>query len=591
MITLYCVVVGVAGSAFPVDIDENKSVGHLKDAIKEKKPDTITCEADKLQLFLTKKEGGGWLVSDSPDVISMRSGTIPEQVDELLHEQIDPAEEVGELFGGAPTKKVIHVLVVVPKQWTSVPIASQDGVFAHCSDPFFSQLPTADERGGWLEFPALLPLTECQQLYIRSSYKSIAAQALSKMDPNRRKYAVITGTPGIGKSVFVYYVMWRLIKDQKRVLFLTAEPPVYFDGECMFVYRQLPFAGNFQFWSPDLWCCVDSVDPTTIAGFPVLNCSTLLASTPRQDCIGDFKKLVPTPDVYYMPLWTEEELARITPLYPDAAPVWQNRMTCLGGVPRQVLQDIQTDPQSLLESACRICSLDDCIMLLSINSEINSKTKIAQTLIHIRSEKPYRTYSVGYASELAMKIVAQTKWQTDRTRMQNLLGACDGHPLTQALCGYIFESHAMDLLERGGSFVYRELLSYPEMKRRNIAKRQRADSEADAYQYIDIPASPIGRQTVERVERNQTSNQLYVPRTSNYASIDAWMPNKGAFQMTVGKKHAIRGGAADDLAKLGEGGNCLYFLLPPHYYETFTKKTPKTIKQFAILIPYPEEVQ
>ncbi|KAG4037232.1 hypothetical protein PC123_g27202 [Phytophthora cactorum] len=38
MITLYCAVVSVSGSAFPVDIDENKSVGHLKDAIaKEKK--------------------------------------------------------------------------------------------------------------------------------------------------------------------------------------------------------------------------------------------------------------------------------------------------------------------------------------------------------------------------------------------------------------------------------------------------------------------------------------------------------------------------------------------------------------------------
>ncbi|RAW25063.1 hypothetical protein PC110_g18519, partial [Phytophthora cactorum] len=58
MNTLYCVVVGVAGSTFPVDIDENKSVGHLKDAIKEKKPDTITCEADKLQLFLAKKDEG-----------------------------------------------------------------------------------------------------------------------------------------------------------------------------------------------------------------------------------------------------------------------------------------------------------------------------------------------------------------------------------------------------------------------------------------------------------------------------------------------------------------------------------------------------
>ncbi|KAG4036565.1 hypothetical protein PC123_g27866 [Phytophthora cactorum] len=61
MITLYCAVVGVAGSAFPVDIDENKSVGHLKDAIKEKK--MYQFPADELQLFLAKKGdgAGAWL--------------------------------------------------------------------------------------------------------------------------------------------------------------------------------------------------------------------------------------------------------------------------------------------------------------------------------------------------------------------------------------------------------------------------------------------------------------------------------------------------------------------------------------------------
>ncbi|CEG46305.1 P-loop containing nucleoside triphosphate hydrolase [Plasmopara halstedii] len=132
------------------------------------------------------------------------------------------------------------------------------------------------------------------------------------------KYAIVTGTPGIGKSVFVYYVMWRLIKQQKRVLFLTAEPPIYFDGNTVWEATQLPYSGNRQFWSPDLWCLVDSVDPTSIHGFPILNCSVLLASTPRRDSFGEFKKLPPTAVVLYMPLWTEEEFSAIAPLYPNA---------------------------------------------------------------------------------------------------------------------------------------------------------------------------------------------------------------------------------------------------------------------------------
>ncbi|KAG2766144.1 hypothetical protein Pcac1_g22488 [Phytophthora cactorum] len=580
-VTLVCVDVK-SGSVNVVDIDTEKLVGHLQQAIAEVLK--YSGKASDLQLFLAKKANGAWLSSPSEDVKKLKKGVKTALIKALTKEDQelqaeDPLEDV--LIGmDPPSARQIHVLVVVPQQWTSAPIVSDGGVFDHCSDPFFSKFQTVDEVNSWLQFPALLPLTERQTLYIRSSYKSIAAQALSKVDPNRRKYAVITGTPGIGKSVFVYYVMWRLIKDRKRVLLFEGEGNFYFDGTTMFTCKALPDKSNLQFWSPDLWCLVDSLDPTSIPGLPYRRCSVLLASTPRRDCIGEFKKLAPAPDVFYMPLWTKEELATIAPMYPHAAAVWENRFECLGGVPRLVLQDIETDPQAWLMSACNSCSLDDCIMLVSIYSEINSKTKIAQILIHIHSQEPYREYKVVYASDLAMQLIVRTKWRLDRAKLQSLLGSSDGNPLAQSLCGYIFELYSMDLLEQGGTFVYRKLLS-------EKSKRKRG-TPADGT--IDIPRSSQPRQIVERVEVGQLANQLYVPRTSNYTAIDAWMPHFGGFQITVGKKHDIKGGAADDLAKLGPNGNRLFFLLPPLYYKTFTKKTPQTIEQFAILVPYPEQV-
>ena len=92
---------------------------------------------------------------------------------------------------------------------------------------------------------------------------------------------------------------------------------------------------------------------------------------------------------------------------------------------------------------------------------------------------------------------------------------------------------------------------------------------------------------MDKVSVKQTCYQLYVPKTTNYTAIDAWMPGIGAFQMTVGKKHDIKSGARNDLAKLGEF-NKLYWLLPPLYYDSFTKKPPQDIDQYAVLIPYPE---
>ncbi|KAE8962861.1 hypothetical protein PR002_g29476 [Phytophthora rubi] len=60
MVNLYCGIADVAGSPFPVGIDEGLSVGHLKEAIKDKNSATITCDAKDLKLFLAKKDGR-WL--------------------------------------------------------------------------------------------------------------------------------------------------------------------------------------------------------------------------------------------------------------------------------------------------------------------------------------------------------------------------------------------------------------------------------------------------------------------------------------------------------------------------------------------------
>lgn len=97
----------------------------------------------------------------------------------------------------------------------------------------------------------------------------------------------------------------------------------------------------------------------------------------------------------------------------------------------------KTDMQALLMSACSNCSLDDCIMLVSIYS----MAEITQTLIHIHCQEPYRDYGAVYASELAMQGIARMKWYSVRTEMQHLLGSCDVHPLAQSLCGYIVESY------------------------------------------------------------------------------------------------------------------------------------------------------
>jgi hypothetical protein len=134
------------------------------------------------------------------------------------------------------------------------------------------------------------------------------------------------------------------------------------------------------------------------------------------------------------------------------------------------------------------------------------------------------------------------------------------------------------MLEKGGSFDCRKLIKPNET---NGFKRIKPNETK-----LDIPSSI--KTVVDKVARNQTRNQLHVPKTTNYAAIDAWIPGIGAFQMTVGKKHDIKASVKNNLAMLGQGANKLYWLLPPLHYDSFTKKSPRSIEQYAVRIPYPE---
>ncbi|KAG2878035.1 hypothetical protein PC129_g23535, partial [Phytophthora cactorum] len=145
MITLYCAVVSVAGSAFPVDIDENKSVGHLKKAIAEDQKYDFA--ASELQLFLAKKADGAWLQDDDPGVLELDEGRIHCDLQTLIDgDKMKATWTIKDVLDAnhlpTPQSRQVHVLVVVPEQGTSAPLVSDGGVFDRCSDPFFSKFQT-----------------------------------------------------------------------------------------------------------------------------------------------------------------------------------------------------------------------------------------------------------------------------------------------------------------------------------------------------------------------------------------------------------------------------------------------------------------
>ncbi|KAL4118546.1 hypothetical protein PRIC2_010873 [Phytophthora ramorum] len=115
MVKLVCAIVGVAGSAFSVRVDESDSVGDLKKVIKGEKPNDLKdIDADKLQLFLAKTEGGAWLDGAGAAAVALDERGHPQgcvQMDPTLW--IKNPKHFGDNF--QPGEGQVHVLVVIPE--------------------------------------------------------------------------------------------------------------------------------------------------------------------------------------------------------------------------------------------------------------------------------------------------------------------------------------------------------------------------------------------------------------------------------------------------------------------------------------------
>ena len=107
-ITLLCLVKGnTTANAFPVDINKDQLVGHLKEAIKAKKHKTFHgVEADELKL---------WKVTMPGNQDDQLRNLILQDSDELL-----AIRKISKYFPDLPPEEHIHVIVKLPRKCLEV---------------------------------------------------------------------------------------------------------------------------------------------------------------------------------------------------------------------------------------------------------------------------------------------------------------------------------------------------------------------------------------------------------------------------------------------------------------------------------------
>lgn len=118
-----------------------------------------------------------------------------------------------------------------------------------CCDPFFEQLQSSKIDGDFLIFnePTRFKMFngEIKEVFIRESY----ARLYDNLAKTVAEDFFITGTPGIGKSFFAFYLMYKLIKEGKSFIYepkLNEDVTLFRGAQNCFETYPSRFISDFQ---------------------------------------------------------------------------------------------------------------------------------------------------------------------------------------------------------------------------------------------------------------------------------------------------------------------------------------------------------
>ena len=283
-----------------------------------------------------------------------------------------------------------------------VPVGT-DPTSATVLTKFWNSLRGMEPENGFLRFhimPEFIPRL-MDSLYIREAYEELfeiiwknQQDKESKMRINRM---AITGTPGIGKSVFLFYILWRLanIKSTKTVILHRQMNHrriyVFQNGGCWIVSS----GADIQMFltDPDTWYLTDALltPPDSVEAV------TILVSSPAEKYYSDFLKYSSTSPLHYLPTWSLDELKRVAHVYSKSPEEVEKRFNMMGGVPRYVLEKDVNLEETINEKIGKLLLKN--IMLLPTFEGATEK-EISHRLVHFEVKPPcYTKYEPVIASQ------------------------------------------------------------------------------------------------------------------------------------------------------------------------------------------------
>jgi DNA replication protein DnaC len=582
MLKLFCALVDEKGNPFSIKIDASESVDDLKVAIKQRKERTITCDADNLKLFLGKKSDGAWLDSRSDDVKKLKEGEKTSLIETLTHEDKELQGEFGldEVLEGMPLPKTkeIHMLVVIPKNVMSLLDDGKRKLQKIDNDAHprieirdlttqLKSFANAQLVERCIQSPdqAFLPYPQdnIQKLYVRQCYQDVFHLLVQRINLNKTSFA-ISGTPGIGKSLFFVYILYRLMNDfhtktlsfkPNRVIYQIGPTYKCFDLQQQIVTIIRSFDALELVRQEDTFYVIDGQTSVPLAS----SCVVLFISSPHSEWYKEFVKQKMATK-WFFPVWTLAELQTCQRhCYPDLPmEMLQERHRICGGVARFVFYENYSIPvpyemQIALSDIHAVCGV----------RYVGETTKIfpsSHTLLQIIvGDDEYGNAYKFTDLDVVSEYVGEQLWIRHPFQMiANLQEMFCNSP--SEISRHVFEIYGHMVFSVGGRTLKCKCLESGTVTEMTLGA-------------LHSQRLTFGKDTIPTAE-DLSGNYYESTDDDNFPAIDS-LSAQGMFQFTVAAEHPI--GEVSMLRKLCElySKPKLFFVVPPHRFAAFKKQSFK----------------
>ena len=399
-------------------------------------------------------------------------------------------------------------------------------------------------------------------LFVRHFYEGCYVGPLQSFtaDPHAKyRKIIILGNPGIGKSAFGCYLLWRAIRERRTVVYMSDKHQhawiFYASGEVQpFIAEQVKLIAALG--DPGTVFIADSIE----GGPPAVEAFTIVLSSPKR---SRWKELHKKSDAIrlFFPVysWIEiQELCAVGfPPSTENTPAGVHaRYVRWGGVPRYVLEKLDPDSQGMLDSAVTSLDLDSLAAFLGKN-ELETDEGISHRLLHLKTRGETMTVAVDGETDVALLPnawefyeLARTELASDYTadivyralrqhasdKLQALLDGPPSNPSIATFFGTVYERYVLEMLATDGGTFRRRLMQ--------------ANGKGAEDTIAVAPGMGEKRfTTLDDLHALTTMGQplaVLRPVSKNFCAVDGVLPNRTPFNVTINKLHTLDLTGSDD---------------------------------------------